>query len=86
MLYPPDGPPPTSGGGDDGDAGSGGPVLMQGKDASRSHRLRAALRENLKRRKAQARARADGPRPAGQDCEAAPAATVPGEPAEPQEG
>ncbi|HMO30320.1 hypothetical protein [Enterovirga sp.] len=58
---------------------------MQEKDASRSRRLKAALRENLKRRKAQARARADGPRPSGPDSEAAPAAKVPGGPAEPQE-
>ena len=33
-----------------------GPV-MQGKDASRNDRLKAALRENLKRRKAQSRSR-----------------------------
>ena len=30
---------------------------MQGKNASRNDRLKAALRENLKRRKVQARAR-----------------------------
>lgn len=34
---------------------------MQDKDASRNDRLKAALRENLKRRKAQARARRDAP-------------------------
>ena len=34
---------------------------MQGKDAARNDRLKAALRENLKRRKAQARARRDAP-------------------------
>lgn len=33
---------------------------MQGKGTSRDDRLKAALRENLKRRKAQARARRDG--------------------------
>ena len=40
---------------------------MQGKDESREERLRAALRENLRRRKAQARARQDGSRPAAPD-------------------
>ena len=36
---------------------------MQGKSNSRDDRLKAALRENLKRRKAQARARQDEARP-----------------------
>jgi hypothetical protein len=40
------------------------------KWAARSERLAAALRENLKRRKAQARQRASGSAPAGDKAEA----------------
>ena len=43
---------------------------MAKHDEERARRLAAALRENLKRRKAQARESADGPRPkkdAGED-------------------
>lgn len=46
---------------------------MAGKDAARSDRLKAALRENLKRRKAQARARRDD-EPRRKDEPQAPAA------------
>ena len=43
---------------------------MNSKEKSKEERLAEALRENLKRRKAQARESADGPRPkkdAGED-------------------
>ncbi len=50
-----------SGGGKDGKA-----------DAARAERLAAALRENLKRRKTQARGRAAGPRDASEPSPAAP--------------
>jgi hypothetical protein len=36
-------------------------VMAQAKEPGRAERLKAALRENLKRRKAQARDRRDGP-------------------------
>ena len=42
---------------------------MQGKTTSRDDRLKAALRENLKRRKAQARARRDEPPEAGREAD-----------------
>ena len=39
----------------------GGSRMVQDKDVARRERLKAALRENLKRRKAQGRARPDSP-------------------------
>lgn len=48
---------------------------MQGKNASRNDRLKAALRDNLRRRKVQARARQDDvPHEAASDPEVEPGA------------